>query len=429
MKIGLEVHIYPRTRAKLFCECPVGEAAPNTAICPVCAGLPGAKPMLPNGSAVKAGLVLAKSLGCSLPGEARVLRKHYFYPDLPSGYQRTSTPLGEGGTLAGVRIREIHFEEDAGTFDPRSGEVDYNRAGTPLLELVTEPDMGSPEAARRFLNELSDLLSYLGVADSMKVDANISTTGERVEIKNINSVRNVETALRNEAARQEQASLAGRVIERETRHFDEFTGRTLHSREKETVEDYRYMPDPDLAAVDLPSVSVEVPEPLEEARAGLARRGIDAETARVVCRDRDALALFERLSTGLDPVFVAKWLRNDLLGELNYRGKTLREAGLDAEKARQLLLGLKAGSLTPNQATDALRALLDRKDARAAPTVSFAGLVEAVEKVLAANPKAVADLRSGKAGAMNFLVGEVSKATAHAAHPRQIIEAITASLR
>jgi len=282
-RIGLEIHIYVRTRAKMFCACPadpLGSPAPNTYVCETCTGQPGARPMAPNAAALAAGIRVARALGCRIRPATRFLRKHYWYPDLPSNYQRTSEPFAEGGTLAiatggsPVRIREIHWEEDPGAYDLDAGLVDYDRSGMPLLEIVTEPDLRSAEDARAFLQELAVVLRYLGCwreEAGVKTDVNVSLeggarvemsagetgghstrAGARVEIKNVTGFRNAERAAAGEIARQRAGLAEGRPAVRETRGFDEASGETSRLRSKEEAVDYRFFPDPDLQAAHRP---------------------------------------------------------------------------------------------------------------------------------------------------------------------------------
>ncbi|MEM3372585.1 MAG: Asp-tRNA(Asn)/Glu-tRNA(Gln) amidotransferase subunit GatB, partial [Candidatus Anstonellales archaeon] len=255
--IGLEIHLQLNTQSKLFCTCSTNyQKDPNTNICEICTSQPGSKPMAINKKAIEYVIKLAKALNAQVITDRKIYiqRKHYFYPDLPSNYQRTSLPIAVNGMLDNIRIREIHLEEDPGRYDIRTGLVEYNRCGNPLIEIVTEPDFKSAEQTKRFLEKLAILLDYLEITrreeGSMRVDANISLKGSnRVEIKNINSFRGVITALNYEITRQNTLLKQNLKVERETRHFDEGQGITIGSRKKETVDDYRYIPDPDLVPI------------------------------------------------------------------------------------------------------------------------------------------------------------------------------------
>ena len=230
VKIGLEIHVPLNTGQKLFCDCPTDYYdidTPNVNICPVCTGMPGAKPWAVNAGAVETAVMVAKLLNCKVAGKkAYVKRKHYNYPDLPSGYQRTSEPVGVDGELAGVGIWEVHFEEDPGRYDLASGRVDYNRSGVPLIEIVTAPDMKSPDEVRSFLKELLNLLKYtkrvVEVGGVMRADVNISIEGgNRVEIKNINSIKGAYKAISYEIIRQSNLRSRGGTVIQETRGFNE----------------------------------------------------------------------------------------------------------------------------------------------------------------------------------------------------------------
>ena len=255
VRIGLEVHVQLKTNTKLFCTCPTDyrDAEPNSNICPVCTAQPGSKPNGLNATALDAIVRIALFIGCRVikGEEVRMLRKHYFYPDLPSNYQRTSLPVGVDGRFASIRIREVHLEEDPGRYELRDGQVDYNRSGIPLVEIVTEPDMSTPQEARDFLRALSLALSYLGVArdepGSMRCDANVSVgEGTRVEVKNINSFKGVYRALDSEIRRHRRFQRFGKRVVRETRHWDEAKMITIPLRKKEGAADYRFIPDPDV---------------------------------------------------------------------------------------------------------------------------------------------------------------------------------------
>ncbi|HWH07698.1 MAG TPA: Asp-tRNA(Asn)/Glu-tRNA(Gln) amidotransferase GatCAB subunit B, partial [Candidatus Thermoplasmatota archaeon] len=311
VRIGLEVHAYLRTRAKLFCACSADAlAAPraNANVCPVCTGQPGAKPLAPNRAAFAHAVRLARALGSTLRPVVRVQRKHYFYPDLASNYQRTSEPVAEGGSLAGVRIRELHVEGDPGAFDPATGLVDDNRSGLPLVEIVTEPDFADPAHARRFLQELRLVLSYLDAwreEAGVKADCNVSVRGgERAEVKNVNSVRNVERALAHEVQRQLDARARGEPLPRETRHFDEATGRTARLRAKESEADYRHVPDPDLLPVDVAALAASLPteEPPLARRARIARAaGVPEEDASPLLEERALADAFDLAAPRASP--------------------------------------------------------------------------------------------------------------------------------
>lgn len=436
--IGLEVHIYLATRSKLFCGCSaefLAAPAANTQICHVCTGQPGAKPMAPNAAAFEAAIRLARACDSAIEPATRFLRKHYFYPDLPSNYQRTSEPVARGGMLAGCRLTELHVEEDPGAYDLATGAIDYNRSGAPLVELVTEPELGSPAHARRFLNELRLALSYLGIGRGdagIKADCNLSIKGgARVEVKNVNGVRNVERALVHEAERQREEGAV-----RETRHFDEATGRTTPLRAKETEADYRYLEDPDLRPIDVAALARAIPP--EESpfvrRARFGRiAGVTEEEASPLFEERAIADLFERTATSpasehadksgdassaqaAGPKIAFAFLVRDLRAELEFRGLTLRASGVPVEDVAKLVAARQSDRITPHVATRLLRHALEHRglgDALETELGASTGaddVASAARAAVAGNPKAVADHRAGKETAVNFLVGQAMRA-------------------
>ncbi len=441
MKIGFEIHVQLKTESKLFCNCPTNywEAEPNENICPVCTGLPGAKPNPVNREAIKKALLVALALGMDVEDRVVFLRKHYFYPDLPSGYQRTSTPLGRNGRLGNVRIRELHVEEDPGRYELREGLVDFNRSGVPLIEIVTEPDMKSIEEAEEFLKNLHLLLTYLDVILNpsivFRVDANISLEGgERVEVKNINSIEGVRKALKYEILRQRRLLETGKKVERETRHWDEARGVTISLRVKETEEDYRYMPDPDIPPVLLSKELVEevkraLPElPWERERRFVEEYGIDPSDAHTLVLDKELGEFFEELSGKVDPRFAAVFLADRLRGELNYRGLTFRDVLHLREPLERVAVAWYSGEITKNAAVELMRGVLDRTvvdvNAEIEKKKVVTDVEEVVEEVVRELASVVEDYRSGKREALNRLIGEVMKRTGGRADPKKVREII-----
>lgn len=470
--VGLEVHCQLDTKSKLFCGCSTDYRSdgPNTHVCPICLGLPGAMPAL-NKRAIEYAMKVAKALNCEIVNESEFSRKNYFYPDLDKAYQITQydKPLAEGGYLeiesdAGgekkVRLTRIHVEEDPGRLvhmgNVERGKyslVDYNRAGVPLIEIVSEPDMRSPKEARKFLNKLRATLEYLSVFDSekegsLRVDANISIKGhERVEVKNITSYKGVEKALTFEVTRQKNLIRRGQRIERETRHFLEGRGVTQSARSKEQEHDYRYFPEPDLRPLRVKSwvdgiVLPELPDARRERF--MAQYGCSLNHARTLTGDLKLANFFEKVvasdTKGLSPL-ASTWIADTLIGELNYRDMGLDP--VDPESITALVRLLKAGTITDKSGIEVLRVMLDqrlKKEKTETPDAIVARLgltkttgdtgaiAAAIEEAISENPKALEDYRNGEGKALNFLVGQVMKKTRGKADPaelnRLLIEAL-----
>jgi len=454
--VGLEIHVQLATATKLFCGCSTDyrDDGPNTHCCPICLGLPGSLPRL-NRKAVEYGLLVAKALDMRVLEESDFARKNYFYPDLAKAYQITQSdrPLAVEGTVEIeddeghekiVRITRVHLEEDPGRLVHVAGAskyslVDYNRSGIPLLEIVTEPDMRSPQEARRFLNKLRTILEYLGVFDgeregALRVDANISIEGSaRVEVKNISSYKGVEKALTFEATRQRNLLRRGQTVARETRHFMEGRGITTSARGKEEAHDYRYFPDPDLGPIRVADrvAAIDLPElPTARKNRFMAQYGISLNHARTLTGD-PRLADFYEYVAPADPILAATWAADILLGELNYRDMSI--AAVPADRIRELLALLRAETITDAAGIQVLREMLDacaagRPCENPADIVKREGLARAtgddfvaiVQAVIASNPQAVEDYRAGKKGALNFIVGQVMKETRGRADPREL---------
>ena len=359
MKCGLEIHVQLETKSKLFCNCPTNykEAPANTNICPVCLNQPGAKPFPTNEKALENALMISLMLNCKIEkGTAYFMRKHYDYPDLPSGYQRTSIPIGYEGELNGVRIREIHMEEDPGQYKPDKGVVDFNRSGIPLIEIVTEPDMHSPEEARNFLNQLIRVLEYSGGArgeGTMRADVNVSIEGgNRVEMKNINSIKGAYKALKFEVVRQKNLMKRGIEIKQETRAYLESQMITVSMRSKENADDYRFIPDPDLPPMKIYDNQIEeIKETMPEAPHNKARRfeeeyGLDKETAKVLTSELDLADAFEEVAKEVDPVFAGNWMREELKRVLTYNKFDFTESGISTEDIVEIINLLQNKEIT-----------------------------------------------------------------------------------
>jgi len=441
--IGLEVHQQLKTKTKLFCNCSAAyRNEPNTKLCPRCSAQPGSKPMGLNRTALEAVIKIALMLGCDITTKPVIMqRKHYFYPDLPNNYQRTSTPLATGGKLGGVRITEIHIEEDPGRFELRRGLVDYNRAGVPLVEIVTEPDMRSPSEARNFLKSMRAILGYLDVAreedGSMRCDANTSVRGhERVEVKNINSDKGVFKALGYEFIRQKNLLSRGKEIKRETRHFDDAQSVTVSLREKESAADYRYMPDPDVPPILISKELVErlranLPEsPSAKAARFVEQYSIPRNLAEVLVGQIDLALLFEEVAKEADPNKSAKFICGELKRVLNWNNLSVNESGIAPHHLVELLGMLSSGQISDNTAQKLIEELVvspkspsgmvsRRKLTKLEDRKELKALAEMVAKEF---PQAMTDLKAGKEDALHFLVGRVMTRSSGRADPIRVAE-------
>jgi aspartyl-tRNA(Asn)/glutamyl-tRNA(Gln) amidotransferase subunit B len=454
--IGIEVHCQLKTASKMFCSCSTAYdgASPNSRVCPVCLGLPGALPVI-NRRAVEHVLATGIAIEASTPEATRWDRKNYFYPDLPKGYQisQYELPLASAGRLAietsegpfTIGITRAHLEEDTaklihapGADGRRVSLVDFNRSGAPLMEIVTEPDVRTAEQARRYAEELQLLLRTIGASDAdmergqMRVEANVSLRskgaaafGTRVEVKNMNSFRSVERAIAFEIDRQATAIDAGEPIVQETRGWSDDRGETYRMRAKETSDDYRYFPEPDLPPLHVDRAWIEalraaLPElpAARRTRYGSAY-GLSAYDAAVLVADPDAAFLFEgtlAAGDGLPAKSVANWVTGEYLRLRNAAGGTVDVA--PAELAA-IVRAVEAGELSRGNGKEVLEGHATSGEPAAAiiaergfRQISDAGAVgAAVDDVLTANPAAVADYRAGKQQAIGFLVGQVMKAT------------------
>jgi aspartyl-tRNA(Asn)/glutamyl-tRNA(Gln) amidotransferase subunit B len=454
--IGIEVHCQLRTASKMFCGCSTAYdgAAPNSHVCPVCFGLPGALPVI-NKRAVELVLATGAALEATTPEATRWDRKNYFYPDLPKGYQisQYDLPLAAAGRLTfdtsegpfTVRITRAHLEEDTaklvhapGPDGGRVSLVDFNRSGAPLMEIVTEPDVRTAEQARRYAEELQLLLRTIGASDAdmergqMRVEANVSLRpvgreafGTRVEVKNMNSFRSVERAVAFEIERQSAILDRGEELVMETRGWSDERGETYRMRAKETSDDYRYFPEPDLPPLRVDEawrrgIADALPE-LPGAHRARYRDvlGLTAYDAAVLVADRDAAVLFEA-TLAEDHSLEAKPVANWVTGEyLRIRNAAAGDIELRPAELAALVRLVRDGAISRGTGKDVLQAHLDSGDAveaivasRGLRQISDAeALGQVVDEVIAANPAAAADVRAGKEQAIGFLVGQVMKAT------------------
>lgn len=432
MMCGLEIHVQLDTNSKLFCSCPTNyQSAPNnTNICPVCLNQPGAKPYPPNQAALDNAIKVALMLGCEISDEIiYFMRKHYDYPDLSSGYQRTSVPVGIKGELNGVRIHEIHVEEDPGQYKPDRGTVDFNRSGIPLIEIVTEPDMKSPEEARNFLNELIRVLDYSGSArgeGTMRADVNISIEGgKRAEVKNVNSIKGAYKVLKFELIRQKNILRRGGEVQQETRAYLESQMITVPMRLKEDADDYRYIPDPDLPPLKIDPQHVEeirenMPEPAHLKTSRFVEQyGIDKADAKVLTSELELADAFEEVCKKVDPNIAAKLMRDELKRVLHYNKIRYSESKISPSDIVELINLLESKQITPQAAHKLIEQMPnnEKTPTEIAKEMDLIGVVEddditnAINQAIEDNPNAVEDYKNGKENAVNFLVGQVMRLT------------------
>lgn len=443
MMCGLEIHVQLETESKLFCDCPTNyqEAPINTNICPVCLNQPGAKPHPTNEKALENALMIALMLNCEIDqGVTYFMRKHYDYPDLPSGYQRTSVPIGINGELNGIRIREIHVEEDPGQFKPDRGTVNFNRSGIPLVEIVTEPDIKSPEEARNFLNELIRVLQYSGGArgeGTMRADVNISINGgNRVEMKNVNSIKGAYRALIFERNRQKRNLERGVETKQETRAYVESQMITTAMRLKEDADDYRFITDPDLPPMQISDEKIQkVLDTMPEAPHNKVKRfvkdyNIDEETAKVLTSELDLAISYEEVVKEIDPVFAAKWMRDELKRVLTYNKLDFASSEISVESLIELLNMIQSKEITVKAGQRIIEQMPNNeKSPKAiAEELGLLGVVKddeilaAVKQAIEENPKAVDDYLSGQKASINFLVGQVMRLTRGKADPGETVK-------
>lgn len=434
--IGLEIHAELKTATKMFCASKndPDEKRPNVNICPVCLAHPGTLPVI-NRAAVRHVLRVGLAVGGTLADFTEFDRKNYFYPDIPKGYQisQYEHPLVKGGTLAEIALTRIHLEEDTARsqHDDKTGEslVDFNRAGVPLMELVTEPVITSAKQAGNFARELQLLLRYLGVAEAnmekgeMRVEANISLNmGTKVEVKNLNSFRSVERAIDYELARQQEALEKGEKIIQETRGWDDARGVTYSQRQKESAHDYRYLPDPDLPKLKLTEISEfqslaeTIPELPWQKRERLTTFGfLQAQDIEQLVNDFELARLFDEVAAELrEPELlkiVANFILNDLAGQRKKDPAWILPTVAHLAEVTRLY---QSGKLPSPQAKSSI---LSGQIAEVADESSLAAIGE---KIITANPKVVVDFKAGKEAALQFLVGQGMKESRGTANPEAL---------
>lgn len=455
--IGLEIHVQLKTKSKMFCGCnnKAEEAQPNTLVCPVCLGLPGVLPVA-NHQAIEWTLKTGLALNGTLCGKSKFDRKHYFYPDLPKGYQisQYDMPFVTGGYLEirdkeeikKINLTRVHLEEDAGKLvhSKDASLIDLNRAGTPLMEIVTEPDISSPKEAKNFVQELRAILRFLSVSDAnmekghLRCDANISIAsnqqlstdklGTPVEIKNLNSFRMIERALVYEEKRQKKVLEEGGKVVKETRGWNDEKGETYIQRSKESAQDYRYFPEPDLppfelSGFDLEKIKKEIPElPAEKRERYQKDFSLSSQDAALLSLDKNMAEYFEKVAIGVEPKLAANWIINELktgglsavcADSLVSLLKLLQDGKISGKMAKEILQEMVLSDKAPEEIIEekGFRQLSSKED-----------ILPIIEKVLSDNPEAVAAVKAGKSQTIGFLVGEVMRLSKGQANPQIVNE-------
>jgi aspartyl-tRNA(Asn)/glutamyl-tRNA(Gln) amidotransferase subunit B len=457
--IGLEVHVELHTSSKIFCGCATSFGAPpNTNTCPICLGHPGVLPVL-NRQAVDFAMKAAMALNCEISRDTKFDRKNYFYPDSPKAYQisQYDKPIGENGWIEievdgqtkRIGITRLHLEEDAGKLTHVDGGyaslVDFNRVGTPLVEIVSEPDIRTPEEARAYLEKLRAIMLYCDVSDvkmeegSMRCDANISIRpwgqeefGTRAELKNMNSFRGVQRGLEYEEWRQAEILDDGDKVVQETRRWDEAQGKTLSMRSKEEAHDYRYFPDPDLVSLAIDEAWVEriratIPE-LPDARKAryTADYGLPSYDAEVITASMQIADLFEEsLQYTKDAKSVSNWIMGDLLGYMNANNLEFKDVQITGKGLGEMIGLIENGTISNKIAKTVFKSMVETGkgpkeivEEQGLVQISDEGAIKAiVATVVANNPKSVADYQAGNDKAIGFIVGQVMKETKGKANP------------
>jgi aspartyl-tRNA(Asn)/glutamyl-tRNA(Gln) amidotransferase subunit B len=459
--MGLEIHVELKTRTKMFCDSlnDPDETHPNVNVCPVCMGHPGTLPV-PNKQAIAAVIKVGLALGSTINPLTKFDRKNYFYPDIPKAYQisQYDKPLVSGGELKGIRITRIHLEEDTGTLAHANGAslVDYNRAGVPLMELVTEPDFTSAEQIVDFARELQLMLRYLGVSDAnmekgqMRIEANVSLNmGTKTELKNINSFKAVHDAVKYELKRQEEVLTAGEKLTQETRGWDEAKQRTVSQRSKEQAHDYRYFPEPDMppfetAVFNLDELRASIPELPDAKRARfMSEYSLSDMQANALVGDMPMANYFEEAvselredSADAKPATMYNYLTSDLRGLMNQSGTTFTDLKVQPEHLAHLARLIEDGKITSRQAKDMLAKMFetgaDPEEIMKSDNIGISNSdeIEAVVlAIIAENHAAVADYKKGKVASLQFLIGKAMGQLKGRARPDMLKEIFEKNLQ
>ena len=464
--IGLEIHCELKTKTKIFCGCATGFGAEqNTHVCPVCLGLPGVLPTV-NKRVVEFGIKAGLATNCTINKYSKFDRKNYYYPDLPKNWQTSQydLPIAEHGWVdidvdgekKRIRLTRIHMEEDAGKLvhsgttikDSATSNVDYNRTGVPLLEIVSEPDLRSAEEARAYMEKIKAIMEYIDVSNcrmeegNLRADINVSLRpagteelGTRTEMKNINSFKNLEDAINYEIERQQEVLEDGGHIVQETRTFDPARGITLSMRSKENAHDYRYMPEPDLPPIVTSEETIEkyrseLPELPDARRARLEKEyGLSDYDAGIITSSRAMAEYFDAVvATGADPKLAANWIMGDLSKNLNEDGIDITKSPVSAERLGKMIGLIMKDTISGKIAKKVFKEMWTNEDEpekivkdKGLVQITDTGAIEAaVDAAIAANPKAVEEYKGGKKKAIGALVGQVMKATRGKANPQMV---------
>ena len=464
--IGLEIHCELKTKTKIFCGCATGFGAEqNTHVCPVCLGLPGVLPTV-NKRVVEFGIKAGLATNCTINKYSKFDRKNYYYPDLPKNWQTSQydLPIAEHGWVdidvdgekKRIRLTRIHMEEDAGKLvhsgttikDSATSNVDYNRTGVPLLEIVSEPDLRSAEEARAYMEKIKAIMEYIDVSNcrmeegNLRADINVSLRpagteelGTRTEMKNINSFKNLEDAINYEIERQQEVLEDGGHVVQETRTFDPARGITLSMRSKENAHDYRYMPEPDLPPIVTSEETIEkyrseLPELPDARRARLEKEyGLSDYDAGIITSSRAMAEYFDAVvATGADPKLAANWIMGDLAKNLNEDGIDIAKSPVSAERLGKMIGLIMKDTISGKIAKKVFKEMWTNEDDpekivkdKGLVQITDTGAIEAaVDAAIAANPKAVEEYKGGKKKPIGALVGQVMKATRGKANPQMV---------
>jgi aspartyl-tRNA(Asn)/glutamyl-tRNA(Gln) amidotransferase subunit B len=433
LKIGLEIHCYLDTKEKLFCKCKTNtKDKQNTNICPICTAQPGSKPMLVNKEAIKKLIQVSLILGCKINSDTPLLfnRKHYNWADLPKGFQNTISGAhtkfpAQNGNFKEINIWECHLEEDPASWNPDTGYINYNRSGLPLVEVVTAPDFKSIEQVIYWLKSFILSLSYIKAirkGAGIKVDVNVSTYGERVEMKNLNSLENIEKALHYEILRQYEEYENKKEVSQETRAYDVKTGKTIKMRGKENAADYRFIPDPDLPVVYIKSSLVNetkknLPQtPDEKLNKLLVEYKVNKKDAEILTKNLELVEFFEELEKeGINVIKNLSWITIELLRILNYNKKTLDDPDLDIKPIHlaELIKLVEDKKITVLKAKEIMNDFIPKsfsvKEKGDIEKIADDAVENICHNVIKENPKAANDYKKGEENSLNFLIGQVMK--------------------